>query len=339
MLLSIIIPYYNSDAWIGRMLDSLLDQDISKDDYEIIVIDDGSTQSIDNLTRFTKDYPNIKYHRKDNGGVSEARNLGIELAEGKWLYFCDSDDFVHPQVLGSLIKTAEDLSLDMLFCEWCVVQPDATIRDQEIPYYVSDVKTGKEYIASFVNLPHMSIGFGMGRYLVRKSIVKDNNIRFENISFTEDRIFQLDLLLVVNRVAHANINIYYYVQHQSSMTHVPKRKNYAKYAAWLWHYIERLSDTMNDETCALSADAVLVMDGWRDMAVFSLLINSFRYSPVSLTKYYLQQLQDINGAYPIKVEGPNRTVRFVRGLMGHKRFWVLLCRIFHIVPFKIRMSL
>ena len=122
------------------------------------------------------------------------------------------------------------------------------------------------------------------------------------------------------------------------MTHEPKRRNYTKFAAWLWHYIERLSATMNDDTLSLNQDAILVMDGWRDMAVFSLLINSFRYSPVSTTKYYLRRLSLIKGAYPIRTSAPKKSVRFVRGLMGHKKLWVLLCRIYHIVPFKIRLS-
>lgn len=337
-ILSIIIPYYNSDAWIGKMLDSLMDQDIPNDNYEIIVIDDGSTQSICQLKQYAEKYPIIKYHRKENGGVSDARNMGIDLAEGKWLFFCDSDDFVHPQVFGSLIKKAEELDLDMLVCEWSYANPDSTVINQDLPFRVSDVKTGKDYIASFTHNP-MSIGFGVGRFFIKKSIITENRIRFEKISFTEDRIFQLDLLLVVHRVAHTDFIIYYYVQHQTSITHEPKRRNYSKYAAWLWHYIERLSETMNDNTAALSPDALAVMDDWRDMAVFSLLINSFKYSPVSVTKNYLQQLSTVKGAYPVKVKGPKRIVRFVRSLMGHKDLWILLCRIFHVVPFWIRRSL
>ena len=336
--LSIIIPYFNSDAWIGKMLDSLIDQDISNDNYEIIVIDDGSSQSPLSLKHYTEKYPNIKYYRKDNGGVSEARNLGIDLAIGEWVFFCDSDDFVHPQVFGSLIKTAEELDLDMLVCEWCYAQSDSTILDQKMPYKVSDVKSGKEYIASFTSNP-MSIGFGVGRYFVKKSIITNNNIRFESISFTEDRIFQLDLLLVVERIAHADIIIYYYVQRQSSLTHEPYKRNYSVYATWLWHYIEKLTATINDNGTSFSKDAIAVVDGWRDMAVFSLLINCFRYCPVSVTKYYLKQLPSIDGAYPVKANAPKKTVRLVRRLMGHKRVWVLLCWFFHIIPFKIRMSL
>ncbi len=338
IILSVIIPYYNSDAWIGKMLDSLMDQDIPNDNYEIIVIDDGSTQSTSHLKQYAEEYPIIKYHRKENGGVSDARNMGIDLAEGKWLFFCDSDDFVHPQVFGSLIKTAEELDLDMLVCDWCYAKPESTVLSQDLPCRVSDVKTGKDYIASFTHYP-MGIGFGVGRYFIKKSVIKDNSIRFEKISFTEDRIFQLDLLLAVNRVAHADFIVYYYVQHQSSITHEPKRRNYSKYAAWLWHYIERLSETMNDNCAALSLDAIAVMDDWRDMAVFSLLINSFKYSPVSVTKDYLQRLSTIKGAYPVKVKGPKRIVRIIRSLMGRKNLWILLCRVFHFIPYKIRRSL
>ena len=338
IILSIIIPFYNSDEWIGKMLDSLLDQDIPDDKYEIVVIDDGSTQSLCNLIQYTKKYPNIKYHRKENGGVSEARNVGIGLAVGKWLYFCDSDDFVHPQIFGSLIKTAEELDLDMLVCEWCYAQTNSTILDPKMPYKVSDIKNGKEYIASFSDNP-MSIGFGVGRYFVKRDIVTSNNICFESISFTEDRIFQLDLLLAVDRIAHADIIVYYYVQRQSSLTHDPYRKNYSKYAAWLWHYIEKLSATIDTNKTSFSKEAIEVVEGWRDMAVFSLLINSFRYSPVSITRLYLNKLTSIDGAYPVKVKAPKWIVRFVRRLMGHKRTWILLCRVFHILPSKIRMSL
>ena len=336
LLLSIIIPYYNADAWIGRMLDSLIDQDVPTDNYEIIVVDDGSTQRTGNLLSYIEKYPNIKYRRKENGGMSDARNVGIDMAIGKWLYFCDSDDFIHPRVLGSLLQNAEDLDLDMLVFEWCVVQPDEATRSVRMPYDISDIKTGKEYIASFTDNP-MSIGFGVGRYFIKKRIITDNNIRFENISFTEDRIFQLDLLLVVQRVAHADINVYYYVQHQLSITHQPKRRNYSLFASWLWHYIERLSDTISDKSLSLNPDAISVINGWRDMAVFSLLINCFRYCPVSTSKDYLAKLSTLDGAYPVKVIRKG-WARFSRKCMGHKRLWIFLCRLYHIVPLKIRLS-
>ena len=336
--LSVIIPYYNADKWVGKILDSLLDQDVSYDTYEIIVVDDGSTQGIDTLKHYIDKYPNIRYFRQNNAGQSVARNNGVNLARGEWLYFCDSDDYIQPQVFGFLIKTAEELNLDMLVCDWCVVQPDAGIRAQKKPFPVSRVKTGREYLASFAPSP-MSIGFGVWRFFIKKSILTDNNIRFESISFAEDRIFQLDALLVVGRVAHVGVNLYYYVQHQASITHRPKRENYTVVATWLWHYIEKLSGIITDNPMSLTPNAITVLDGWRDMAVFSLLINCFRYCPVSVTKHYLQMLKSQKGAYPVRIRAPRRTTRTARWLMGHEKFWILLCRVFHILPFKVRVSL
>lgn len=335
--LSIIIPFYNADKWIGKMLDSLLDQDISSDDYEIIVIDDGSTDNIDCLKHYVDTYPNIYYYREDNAGISTARNYGLSLSRGKYLYFCDSDDFVQPQILGFVLNTLESLNLDMLVCDWHHVEPDVEVQDYTKPIPISEVYTGKEYLASFSSDP-MSIGFGVWRYFIRRDILMEHNIRFEDLAYIEDRLFQLELLLVARRVAHASVKIYYYLQHQSSILHSQKKKKYQRFAPWLWHYIEWLSYTMKDESLELTTDAITVLDGWRDMAVFSLLINSIRYCPVSTTKYYLDKLELLEGAYPVKIKG-TKNVRFVRRLMGHKHLWVTLCRLLHLIPLRIRLSL
>lgn len=335
--LSVIIPYYNAEQWIGKMLDTLLDQDISKDIYEIIVIDDGSTHSVDSLQSYTDKYPNIHYYREDNAGLSAARNWGIELAKGEWLYFCDSDDYVQPQVFGFVLNTLESLDLDMLVCDWHYVQPDVVIQDYERPVPVSEVYSGKEYLASFASDP-MSIGFGVWRYFIRRSVIFSHDIRFEDLAYIEDRLFQLELLLVVKRLVHASVKVYYYLQHPTSLLHSQKKRKYVQYAPWLWHYIERLSNTMADKSLDLSNDAIRVMEGWRDMAVFSLLINSFRYCPVSYTKDYLSKLSALDGAYPVKIMG-RKHVRLVRRLMNTPRTWSFLCSLLHLLPQRIRLYL
>lgn len=335
--LSIVIPYYNSDEWIGQMLDSLLDQNLSDDSYEIIVIDDGSTQDATILKSYANRNPIIKYYRKENGGPSAARNLGIDLARGKWVYFCDSDDYVQPQVLGSLIRVAEDKDLEMLVCDWCVVQPDTFGRKQNKELHISNVYSGMDYLALFASSP-MSIGFGSWRYIIRKSILQENRIRWEDMVYIEDRIFQLDLLLVVKRLVHANVNLYYYVQHPTSILHSQKKEKYELYASWIWHYITRLSDTIQDDSLNLSSNAITTLDGWRDMAVFSLLINSFRYCPVSTSRDYMAKLVELDGAYPVKVIRKG-LARIVRKCMGHRRLWIFMCRVFHLIPLKMRLSL
>ena len=87
-LISIIIPVYNCQDYLKRCLDSVFAQDY--DNYEVICIDDGST---DGSERILKEY-NIRYYRQENSGQAVARNKGIELANGKWICFVDSDDCV-----------------------------------------------------------------------------------------------------------------------------------------------------------------------------------------------------------------------------------------------------
>lgn len=98
MRLSVIIPYYNSNTWIGKALNSLLDQDLDPSDYEIIVVDDGSDEEPTVLNEYVSRFPLIRYYRIEHVGLSSARNTGMALAQGDWLYFCDSDDYV--QVRG-----------------------------------------------------------------------------------------------------------------------------------------------------------------------------------------------------------------------------------------------
>ena len=334
--LSIIIPYHNADAYIGRMLDSLLDQDLKEDDFEIIVIDDGSTQDISNLKRYSEEHPNIFYYRKENDGPSSARNMGLGLARGKWLYFCDADDFIHPQVFGYLLKTAESQDLELLVFDWCYVGPDAVPFEQKRPFELSDVYTGIDYLASFADYP-MAIGFGVWRFLIKKSVLEDNGLRFEDLAYIEDRIFQMDLLSVVKRLVHVKLMLYYYIQHKSSILN-SKGKKYERYAPWLWHYIEKLTDSMHDGPLSSNPKVRTILKEWRDYAIFSLLVNSFKYCSVSTTSLYLDKLTGIEDAFPIENRG-NKGVKFVCKCMEHPRLWMFLCRLFHLIPLKIRQSL
>ena len=336
LLLSIIIPYYNSDEWIGHMLDSLFDQDLAENTYEIIVVDDGSSQDPLTLKQYSEKYQCIKYLRKANGGVSSARNAGIELANGKWVYFCDSDDFLQPNVLGYVLKTAEDLDLEMLICNWTIAYPGENSWAHTIPKQTPCVVSGIEYLASFATTNPMSIGFGLWRFIIKRGIILENCIRFENLSYVEDRIFQLDLLLAVNRLAYIDVNLYYYVQHPTSIMHEQKRTRFEQYASWIWRYIERITEATHNKAILAFPDAITTLNGWIDMAVFSLLINSLKYCPVSTSKYYLTRLPQLEGAYPIAIKGRSGT-RLIRKCMGHKKLWLALCRLFHLLPYRVRL--
>ena len=101
MEVSVIIPIYNSEKYLRRCIDSVLNQMFG--DYEILLIDDGSTDcSSEICEKYSEKSSKIKVIHKPNGGVSSACNLGIDNSRGKYLMFCDSDDYVEPEWIETL---------------------------------------------------------------------------------------------------------------------------------------------------------------------------------------------------------------------------------------------
>jgi glycosyltransferase involved in cell wall biosynthesis len=113
--LSIIIPYHNGEQWVGKCLDSLLRQDLQADEYEIIVVDDGSSHSIEILMKYVNDYSHVHYLHQANQKHAAARNYGLTIAQGDYVFFCDCDDFVVENVLGRLCDIAAKEVADILF--------------------------------------------------------------------------------------------------------------------------------------------------------------------------------------------------------------------------------
>ena len=105
MRLSIIIPVYNADKFLSICLDSLLAQDISQRDYEVLIINDGSKDnSLSIANSYSDKHTFIKVHTKVNGGVGSARNFGLSVAKGAYVYFIDPDDYLSEDVLKTIIS-------------------------------------------------------------------------------------------------------------------------------------------------------------------------------------------------------------------------------------------
>lgn len=117
--ISIIVPAYNVENYIERCIDSLVYQDLPDDEYEIIVVNDGSTDTTKTiLETYTKKKTNVFVFSVSNRGVSEARNYGCEKANGKYLLFVDADDWIKPEVLRTLYETMEREQLDLMVMDY-----------------------------------------------------------------------------------------------------------------------------------------------------------------------------------------------------------------------------
>ena len=113
MKVSVIIPVYNVERYLRRCLDSCVKQTL--DEVEILVIDDGSPdQSWSIIEEYEQRYPMIKGYRKPNGGLSDTRNFGLNLAVGEYVFFLDSDDFILEDTLLSLYQKAKEEDSDLV---------------------------------------------------------------------------------------------------------------------------------------------------------------------------------------------------------------------------------
>ena len=126
-LVSVIIPAYNIEDYIGRCLDSIISQTYKN--LEIIVVDDGSRDHTGEiLDNYAKKDRRIKVIHKENGGVSSARNKGIEAAEGDYIGFIDGDDLIESEMYKTLVDLLEEENADIAHCGYQMVFPDRIDR-------------------------------------------------------------------------------------------------------------------------------------------------------------------------------------------------------------------
>lgn len=113
--ISIITPVYQAEKFLKKCVDSILSQSFT--DWELLLVDDGSTDKSSEICRtYAEQDARIRYHQKENGGVSSARNAGVALAEGRYITFVDSDDFAAEDLLETLYRLAEKYDAEMSIC-------------------------------------------------------------------------------------------------------------------------------------------------------------------------------------------------------------------------------
>ncbi len=140
--LSIIVPIYNVEPYLERCLRSLENQDIPRNDYEIICINDGSPDGSRGIViRMQKEFNNIILIDQDNQGVSRARNNGIDIASGKYLVFIDPDDYVDPYSFDRILKNADEHEAQVSFLGFTVLNDNGIMRNEVF----NEIYTGKIY--------------------------------------------------------------------------------------------------------------------------------------------------------------------------------------------------
>lgn len=193
---SIIVPVYNREKTIDRCIESILAQDFC--DFECILVDDGSKdKSMEICESFSKKDDRIIVLKKKNGGVSSARNMGLEHAIGEWVVFVDSDDVIASNHLTNLLKHSED-GIDMVFCGFETVGDSTALNH----LYEDGIYKGKDGISKFLNKTDAISYMPICDRMFRRSVIYSNKLRFdESLPLSEDRLFSCMFLLCAKGVA------------------------------------------------------------------------------------------------------------------------------------------
>lgn len=214
-LLSVIVPVYDVEKYLPKCLDSLLAQ--TWRNLEIIVVDDGSPDgSWDIMQDYARRDSRIRLHRQKNGGLSAARNAGLELARGEWIGFMDSDDYAAPEMYETLYRAATEHDAQMAVCSLAYVTPEGRPIPRTSPITKDEVQTGREALQRLSGPQNWYYVTAMNR-LYRRSLLE--NIRFPEGRIHEDEFTAHLFYWECKRVAFVKKALYCYVQRDGSIMH------------------------------------------------------------------------------------------------------------------------
>lgn len=189
-MISIIVPVYNTEKYLHRCVDSILEQTYT--DFELLLINDGSTDSSGAICdEYAMRDSRVRVFHKENGGVSSARNLGLDNANGEWIAFVDSDDYVFPIWLENYEELYKKYSTDLI-CQGFQTDRPLNVTLKDTTYGISNIGTTIDVIEKLLH--NNILGFCWNK-LFQSNIINTNKLRFrENVSLKEDEIFAIEYM-------------------------------------------------------------------------------------------------------------------------------------------------
>lgn len=229
-LISVVVPIYKVENYLTKCVNSIINQTYKN--LEIILVDDGSP---DNCPKMCDDLakldPRIRVIHKNNGGLSDARNTGIEFASGKYIAFIDSDDYIHERYIEVLYDNIISTNSDLSICGFKEVFENSPDFSQQ-PVTISNIEmlSNKQIFNNFYKKGVLFIV--AWNKLYKTSLFKDSNIRYPFGKIHEDEFVAHEILNQCKNVCICNTPLYFYLQRPSSiMGQTKTEKNLAIFEA------------------------------------------------------------------------------------------------------------
>ncbi len=212
---SIIVPIYNREDYLDRCISSMINQTFQN--IEIILVNDGSTdRSAEICDSYAQKDSRIIVIHKPNGGVSSARNAGLEIMTGDYLCFCDSDDFFAPEMVEKTLKQILAEKADM-----CTFNSYFNDRPSENKFSPKNIEIESfdcaKFFAEYIHKGQAP--YNVWSSIYKASLIKEKKIRFCDFKrvFSEDSLFNLMFWSVCKRYTHLDDSLYYYYRHENSL--------------------------------------------------------------------------------------------------------------------------
>lgn len=232
-LISIIVPIYNVEAYLEKCIDSILQQTYTN--IEVILVNDGSLDNCGQICdQYEKIDKRIKVVHKKNGGLSDARNAGLDVATGTYVVFIDSDDYIEKDLIEESYKVIHENNLDLVSFDYRKVDENGYIIEESVLglenniYDLSEIGLNEYIIKKIYTYEH---GVEAWHKMYKMSIIKENKLKFtyNDLIFAEDLLFNLSYLVHVNKCATMQQTYYNYLIRETSIMGKPKKDLFIRY--------------------------------------------------------------------------------------------------------------
>lgn len=210
-LISVIVPIYKVEQYLDKCITSIVNQTYKN--LEIILVDDGSPDNCPTICDKWKEQDNrIVVIHKENGGLSDARNAGLDICKGDYIAFVDSDDYIHEKMYETLIKVLLEKNCDIVQCDFLRVTEDQHLNNESLQYMIKEYNT-KEALYSLIN--ENPLKQVVWNKLYRRYIF--DTLRFEAGKLNEDDFFTYQAFDKCKKVCSINTFLYYYLVRNTSI--------------------------------------------------------------------------------------------------------------------------
>lgn len=227
IIVSVVIPIYNVSKWIDRGMEIILSQSLK--DFEVLLVDDGSTDdSAEKCRAWTEKDDRVRLISKENGGAGSARNVGIDEAKGRYVYFFDIDDIAKPNLLEYCSSKMDELQVDYMMFGFNMIERGYVDSTIVCGHKEQIINSNSELRDAFIDQMLLCVG-GNGfpwNKMYRLEFLNKHNLRFENQRIQQDEVFNLLVYRQLERAYISSEILYDYFIYSSGNTRsrfIPER--------------------------------------------------------------------------------------------------------------------